>query len=100
MEKVFRGNDFQYGQSRVKTLIYAGVGCALLALVCGLFSKTIESVLMIVTLVIIAWAFVVLFRYCKCPHCGHRIVFGVLAVTTCPACRRSLTTGKKVKKSK
>ena len=34
----------------------------------------------------------------RCPHCGKRIMFGVLKITVCPSCRRSLITGKKAKK--
>ena len=35
---------------------------------------------------------------CRCPHCGKRIVNGVLVVKVCPRCKRSLTTGKKIKR--
>lgn len=37
-------------------------------------------------------------QLCRCPHCGKRIIFGVLAVKVCPKCRRSLATGNKVRK--
>ena len=39
-------------------------------------------------------------KYCRCPNCGKHIILGVLAIETCPRCKHSLTTGKKVKKSK
>ena len=37
---------------------------------------------------------------CRCPNCGKVIFLGVLAVNTCPRCKRSLVTGNKVKKSR
>ena len=47
---------------------------------------------------IIAAVIYVMVKYCRCPHCGKRIMFGVLKITVCPSCRRSLITGKKAKK--
>ena len=37
-------------------------------------------------------------KLCRCPHCGKRILNGVLVKKICPNCRRSLTTGKRVKR--
>ena len=37
-------------------------------------------------------------QLCRCPHCGKRIISGVLVVKVCPKCKRSLTTGNKVRK--
>ena len=43
-------------------------------------------------------AVVVVARFlCVCPHCGKRIVSGVLVLKVCPKCRHSLITGAKVK---
>ena len=39
-------------------------------------------------------------KYCRCPNCGKVILLGVLAINTCPRCKHSLTTGKKVKKGR
>lgn len=35
---------------------------------------------------------------CRCPHCGKRIISGVLVLKVCPKCKRSLITGEKVRK--
>lgn len=37
------------------------------------------------------------FMLCRCPHCGKRILNGVLVLKVCPNCKHSLTTGSKVK---
>jgi hypothetical protein len=37
-------------------------------------------------------------HFCRCPHCGKRILAGVMVATVCPKCRHSLITGEKVKK--
>ena len=34
---------------------------------------------------------------CVCPHCGKRIVSGVLVLRVCPKCKHDLLTGAKVK---
>ena len=96
----FSGNDFQFGQDRVKKLLWAAVIVCVLALIAGNFNVMLQSILLIATLLIIGWTFVTIFRYCKCPHCGKVILFGILQASTCPKCRRSLVSGKKTKKSK
>ena len=35
---------------------------------------------------------------CRCPHCGKRIISGVLVLKVCPKCKRILTTGEKIRK--
>ncbi len=95
----FSGNDFQYGQERVKQLMGAAVVSCLLAVLCN-FSPALQIGLTMLTLAAAVWAFVIIFRYCKCPSCGKQIAFGVLALKTCPKCKRSLISGNKIKKSK
>ena len=55
---------------------------------------TIATILLFVTMLFI------IVRGCRCPHCGKIIFMGALSATHCPRCKRSLTTGKKQKKSK
>lgn len=92
-------NDFTYGRERVKKfMIAAAVSCAV-----SLFLPQYSAIqlgLMALTVLSFATAVVIVFKYCRCPSCGKVIFLGVLRVTACPRCRRSLTTGKKIKKSR
>ena len=92
-------NSFVYGRELVKKLVIAVVACYAVALMLGRY-PVMQIVMMIGGLVFFAAAGVVVFKQCRCPHCGKVIFLGVLAVTSCPKCKRNLTTGKKVKKSK
>ncbi len=47
---------------------------------------------------ILAAAVIVVF--CKCPHCGKRVFFGMLKYKTCPNCKHDLVTGEKTKGKK
>ena len=78
-------NNFTYGRDLVKKLvIVAAIACVL-----GLLTQS-NPTLQIYTII----------KYCRCPSCNKVIFFGLLAAKTCPRCKRSLTTGQKVKKSK
>jgi hypothetical protein len=55
---------------------------------------TMATVLLFVTVIVIT------VRECRCPHCGKIIFFGALSATHCPRCRKSLSSGKKQKKSR
>ena len=37
---------------------------------------------------------------CVCPHCGKRIINGVLVLRVCPKCKHDLLTGEKIKKKR
>ena len=52
------------------------------------------------TLLLFAAMVFIIVRDCRCPYCGKIIFLGALSATHCPRCRRSLTTGKKYRKSK
>ena len=94
-------NGFVHGREMCRKTIYGALGCGVVSLIARfiglpylqLFFSMATVILFIATVVIIV-------RECRCPHCGKVIFLGVLAVTSCPKCKRSLTTGKKVKKSK
>jgi len=92
-------NSFVYGRELVKKLL-------VMAVISGVATFLVRSnpsmqlILTLVSIVLVVIVFVTIYKNCRCPHCGKVIFFGVLAVTTCPKCRRNLITGKKVKKSK
>ena len=92
-------NNFIYGRELIKKLLVVAVISSI-----GTFlmrsDPSLQMGLTVVTIGLFVAVFVVLFKYCRCPHCGKVIFLGVLAVTSCPKCRRNLITGKKVKRSK
>ena len=93
-------SNYEAARARLRTvMIAAAMSCAgsLLTPQSYLQLKmffTIATVILFGTLVFI------IVRDCRCPHCGKIIFMGALSATHCPRCRRSLTTGKKQKKSR
>ena len=98
MKKVYE-NTFVQGRELVKRLFAAAVISGVLGIVCQELSHPVTPYLLGLTLVIMLVTVYVMFKLCRCPHCGKRIMTGVFVATTCPSCRRSLITGKKVKKN-
>lgn len=91
-------NDFVYGRARmIKMLIITAV-CMVLSLVFPRGSMIGVATLWL-TIISFAATVWVVYRYCRCPNCGKIIFFGVAVIKVCPRCHRSLTSGKKVKKS-
>lgn len=89
---------FEYGKQMAKTtLICSIIACAvnLLFLPSGSIAQLIGLSL---SLVLMATTVVAMYKYCRCPYCGKRIMMGVLTVKACPSCHRNLVSGKKVKK--
>ena len=72
----------------------------MLSVLAQFFSQSLVALFGGATLILFIATVVIIVRECRCPHCGKVIFLGVLAVTSCPKCKRSLTTGKKVKKSR
>ena len=92
-------NSFVYGRELVKKLLVLAIATAIATLLMR-SNPSVQLVLTIVTIVLFVVVFVTIYKNCRCSHCGKVIFFGVLAVTSCPRCKRNLITGKKVKKSK
>jgi undecaprenyl pyrophosphate phosphatase UppP len=92
-------NNFTYGRDLVKKLIIAAV----IACVLGLLTQsnpTLQTIFVAVSTLVFIYAIYIIIKYCRCPNCNKVIFLGLLAAKTCPRCKRSLTTGQKVKKSK
>ena len=92
-------NSFMRGRELLKKLLIGDFLAAVLATFTRsnpglMFFFSAATLLMFIAIIYIAA------KYCRCPNCGKHIILGVLAVDTCPRCKHSLTTGKKVKKSK
>ena len=91
-------SKFSYGQRIVKYLLFVSIALSLAAVLLTQKGSVEQSILLLSALAVIAALLAVICKYCRCPHCGRRIFLGVLAVKSCPRCRRNLITGKKVKK--
>ena len=92
-------NDFVYGKRTVKKAVAAAVVCCVATLVTQ-NNSSLYMLFFALTVAAFIAAILIVFKYCRCPHCGKVIFLGVLSVTTCSRCKRNLVTGKKVKKSK
>ena len=98
--KKIGGSDFEAARGRLRTVMIAT------ALSCAGSLLTPQSYLQmklfftIATLLLFAAMVFIIVRDCRCPYCGKIIFLGALSATHCPRCRRSLTTGKKYRKSK
>jgi len=92
-------NDFVYGKGLLKKILIVSVIACVITLMLQAY-PAIQLAFFILTVASFVAIFVVVYKYCRCMHCGKVIIFGVMAVTTCPRCKRNLVTGKKVKKSK
>ena len=92
-------NNYVYGRDLLKKLLIAAVIAAVGTVVAqpgsGLYFGAF-----VVAMAAFVTGVVVIFKYCRCPHCGKVIFLGVLALEICPKCRYNFITGKKVKKSK
>ena len=89
---------FEYGQKIVKYLLILVIILGLASALLVPSGSTYQTILIVTAFALIAATLVVIYKFCRCPYCGKRIFGGVLAVKSCPSCRRNLTTGKKVKK--
>ena len=89
---------FEYGKNIARYLLVAAFAFGLAAFLLVPDNKPAQLILILASSGTLIAMLVVLYQYYRCPYCGKRIVAGALAVSSCPACRRSLSTGKKVKK--
>ena len=92
-------NNFVYGRELMKKLLVGSVIAAVAAYVFQA-NQTVSTVLTGICLILFASVIYIMVKFCRCPNCGKVIFLGVLAVNTCPRCKRSLVTGNKVKKTR
>ncbi|MBR1456074.1 MAG: hypothetical protein IJ594_02785 [Oscillospiraceae bacterium] len=88
---------YEYGRSMAKYMMIAAVVIGVSALFVPSGSVT-QKILIVASFLVILATIYVMYRYCRCPYCGKHIIAGALVVSSCPACRRDLSTGKRVKK--
>ena len=93
-------SDFERGRKIVLILVVLAIVFGMSAL---MFTKTDsreQMILVIGSAACVVGVIVVARFLCVCPHCGKRIVNGVLVLKVCPKCKHSLITGQKVKKGR
>lgn len=87
---------FEYGKNISKYCVIFAIALCVLSLLVPQ-GTYLQVILIAATLAMLVATVVVMYKFCRCPYCGKRIMLGVLRVKSCPRCRRSLTTGKKMK---
>ena len=94
------GNSYESARSRLKTMMLAASLSCAGSLLTPQDYLSLKMFFTIATVLLFATVAYIIVRECRCPHCGKIIFMGALSATHCPRCKRSLTTGKKQKKSR
>ena len=92
-------NDFESGRKAAKILaILSAVGCVAMLLAGD--NPPLQGALILLTMLLFVSMFLVIVLRCRCPHCGKVILLGLWNAKVCSSCRRSLSSGNKVKGKK
>ena len=92
-------NDFESGRKAAKILaILSAVGCVAMLMTGD--NPPLQGALVLLTLLLFVTMYLVIVLRCRCPHCRKVIFLGVWNAKVCPSCRRSLSSGNKVKGNK
>ena len=90
-------SDFERGRKIVMILVVLAIILGVTALMFTKEDSREQTVLVVAAFACVIGVIVVARLMCICPHCGKRIVSGVLVLKVCPRCKHSLITGAKVK---
>ena len=92
-------NAFESGRKAAKILaILSAVGCVAMLLADD--NPPLQGALVLLTMLLFVSMFLVIVLRCRCPHCGKVILLGLWNAKVCSSCRRSLSSGNKVKGKK
>ena len=91
-------SDFERGRKIVQVLLVLAIAFGVIALVFTAENSNQQMVFILAAFACLVGLVITSLTLCRCPHCGKHIMNGVLVVKICPKCKRSLTTGKKVKR--
>ena len=94
------GSNYESARSRLKTVMLATILACAGSLLTPQSFLQLKLFFTVATVILFATMVYIIVRECRCPHCGKIIFMGALSATHCPRCKRSLTTGKKQKKSR
>ncbi len=90
-------SDFERGRKIVLVFLILAIAFGVMALFSAENSNQ-QVIFIFAAFICMVGVIAAALKLCRCPHCGKRILNGVLVKKTCPNCRRSLTTGKRVKR--
>ena len=90
-------SSYERGRNIVRILVVLAVVLGVCALMFTQENSQEQMFLVIGSAACVVGVFVVARILCVCPHCGKRIVSGVLVLRVCPKCKHDLITGAKVK---
>ena len=90
-------SEFERGRKIVLVLLVLAIAFGVVAL-CSAENSSQQVIFIFAAFTCMAGLIVASLKLCRCPHGGKRILNGVLVKKICPNCRRSLTTGKRVKR--
>ena len=93
-------SSFARGQKLVRYLLVAALVLGAAGLLLFPEGAAQQTVCVLLSAVCIVSAIVVAARDCRCPHCGKRVINGVLVLSICPRCKCNLYTGDKPRKAK
>ncbi len=88
-------SEFERGRRIVLIFVILAVVLGVAALMFTKEDSREQMILVIAAFVCVAAVVISARLFCRCPHCGKRIVNGVLVLKVCPRCKHSLITGKK-----
>ena len=91
---------FEKARKTASTMIIVGIVISLFSMF-TLPQGTAEYMIGgLIGVLLMAGAILICFVYCKCPHCGKRIMFQVLAVKKCPHCHKDVLKAPKKGRNK
>ena len=93
-------SNYESARSRLRTVMIAAAMACAGSLLTPQNYLSLKLFFTVATVILFGTMIFIIVRECRCPHCGKIIFMGALSATHCPRCKRSLTTGKKQKKSR
>ena len=90
-------SSYERGRNIVRVLVVLAIILGVSALMFTHENSREQMFLVIASSACVVGGVLVGCLFCVCPHCGKRIVSGVLVLRVCPKCKHDLLTGAKVK---
>ena len=90
-------SSYERGSNIVRVLVVLAVIFGISALMFTQPDSREQMILVLASAACVVGVLVAARLLCVCPHCGKRIMNGVLVLRVCPKCKHDLLTGAKVK---
>jgi len=89
---------FDKAKNAVKTCLVICMLLCLVSVICTSLNPQLSFIATIVSMLFFFLSFAIALLYCKCSHCGKRILLGMFKLQRCPKCQYDLVTGEKYTK--